>query len=440
MRNEKSMEQAVELRTRMSRTNEKPLAYAVTGFQAACMLLLAFKDGSVDWFSVRMAVLLPLGTLAGCWLTAKCFSDRCMFLLTAFLCSLSVILLRAVFVPIQRAATQAGYLSVGFVSLFVGLLLPRFFTGRERLITLAMVLGIGFMLMPFAFPTASAAQSWIRIGGRQIQPSELMKPVTVFILASCFSRGRRAREWGGGALFAVILCAILFVQKDLGAMLLYFLLTLAMFAAGTGQWKLTLIILGAVTGLAILFVVFLAGRWERFAYLVTRIEIWENPWSGAHESSRQIVQGLMSIVSGGLFGAGLGLSSARKVAVVASDYIFAAVSEEFGIVFALCVLAVFLVLMIRGMGAAGSARTRFHALLAFGASFQITSQMLLIVCGNLHIVPLTGVTLPFVSEGGSSLAGSMLLMGLIMGVSSVNALDEYDDLMRASGGREVEPQ
>jgi cell division protein FtsW (lipid II flippase) len=435
------MDQAIQLRRRMSRTNEKPLAIAVMGFQAACMLLLAFKDPSVDWFSIRMAVLLPLGTLAGLWLTSKCCADRCMFLLTAFLCSLSVILLRAVFSTTGRAAQQAKYLGLSIPVMFFGVLLPRFFTGREeKFIGFAMLFGVCFMLSPFAFHTSSAARSWIRVLGHQMQPSELMKPATVFILASCFTQGRRASDWGGGVFFGALNCLILFVQKDLGAMLLYFLLTAAMFAAGTGRWKLTLGAVGAAAGLAVIFVVFVAGKIDGFGYLITRIEIWKNPWSGAHESSRQIVQGLMSIVSGGLFGAGLGLSSARKVAVVASDYIFAAVSEEFGIVFALCVLAVFMVLLIRGMGAAGSARSRFHALVAFGACFELTVQMLLIVCGNLHIVPLTGVTLPFVSEGGSSLMGSMLLMGMMMGVSAVNARDEYDDLMQASGGREVDPE
>ena len=120
--------------------------------------------------------------------------------------------------------------------------------------------------------------------------------------------------------------------------------------------------------------------------------------------------------------------------MVASDYIFAAVSEEFGILFALCVLAVYLTLALRGMSIALNARSRFHALIAFGCAFELTTQMLLIVCGNLHLIPLTGVTLPFVSEGGSSLMASAGMAGLLMGVASVNAQDEYDDLVRLNGG------
>ena len=114
---------------------------------------------------------------------------------------------------------------------------------------------------------------------------------------------------------------------------------------------------------------------------------------------------------------------------------FAAVCEEFGMVFALSVMVVCLVLMELGMRQALSARSRFHALLAFGCAFELISQMLLIVGGNLNILPLTGVTLPFVSEGGSSLVGSLLMMGMILGVSSINAQDEYDDLMRLTSGK-----
>ena len=105
--------------------------------------------------------------------------------------------------------------------------------------------------------------------------------------------------------------------------------------------------------------------------------------------------------------------------------------------FTVGVLAVYLVILIRGMSAALSARSRFHALLAFGCVFELISQMLLIVTGNLHILPLTGVTLPFVSEGGSSLVGSMLLMGMLLGVGSLNAENEYDDLMRLTKGKRV---
>ncbi len=431
--------EAESLKRLLIRTDERPLEAAVMGFQALCMLLLGFKDGDINLFSLMMAALLPLGTYFGLRLITRFWPvDRAMYILTAFLCSLSVILLRAVFKSDEKAHTQALYLLPGYFMLIVGIGVPRILSGREKIIKLMAPCFILLMALPFGFSTASAARSWVNLGFMQFQPSELLKPATVLVLASGFSGEKKLRGWIGYAIYGCVLCSILFLQRDLGAVLLYFMLTAAMFTVGTGKWRLTLLALGAAALLGALFVS-MADKVEGFGYILTRIDIWKNPWNGKHEESRQIVQGLMSISSGGLAGAGLGLSYARKVAVVGSDYIFAAVCEEFGMVFAIAMLTVCVTLMALGMRQAASARSRFHALLAFGCAFELISQTLLIVGGNLNIIPLTGVTLPFVSEGGSSLVGSMLMMGMILGVSSVNAQDEYDDLVRLatgdSGGR-----
>ena len=431
----KNRKEAEGLRRLLVRTDERPLEYAVMGFQAACLILLSLKDGALDTFTLAMAFALPIGTFLGLKLIARFWPvDRQMYLLTMFLCSLSVILLRAVFKSTAKAETQALYLLPGFAALLIGIAVPRLFTGREVIIKLAMPLFAALMLLPFGFTTSSAARSWVRLGSMQFQPSELLKPALVLVLASGFSWERKLKGWIAYMIFGASLCAILLVQRDLGAMLLYFMLIMAMFTAGTGKWRLSLLAILIAAGLGVLFVS-VSDRVEGFGYIATRIDIWKSPFSGKHEESRQIVQGLMSVSSGGLFGAGLGLSYARKVAVVGSDYIFAAVCEEFGMLFALAVILTYAMLAVFGMRQAMNARSRFHALLAFGCAFEIFSQMLLIVSGNLNILPLTGVTLPFVSEGGSSLMGSMLMMGMMLGVSSINAQDEYDDLMRLTSGR-----
>lgn len=410
------------------RRDERPLLYAVLGFQAVCMLLLTFRGGSTDWFALRMAFLLPLGTYALMKLITKFWPvDRALYLCTAFLSALGVITLRSVCG--DKAITQAMYLVPGAAALIFGILFSRLLTGESKLRYLAMIGLVGFMLLPFFLPTGSDSKSWVKLGARQFQPSELMKPVLIFILACGFSKGPRTNKWIGSALFAALVCVIIFLQKDLGAMFLYFMLTLAMFAVGTGRTKVALLVLAGAAAVS----VFLILNIDKFSFLSTvskRIAIWKDPWQAKPDDAAQIIQGLISVASGGLFGAGLGLSFARKVYVVASDYIFAAVAEEFGMVFAVAVIGIFLVILIRGMNTALNARSRFHALLSFGATFLLILQMLTIVMGNLKIIPLTGVTLPFVSGGGSSLVSSFLLMGMILGVSSINAQDEYDDLMQ----------
>lgn len=433
----------IDFRRKLGRTNELPLLYAVLLFQFASMFLIAFRGDAVDVFSLRMCVLLPAGTYAGLAILKRLWPiDRAAYILVAFLCSLSVILLRAVFTNANRARDQAKFLVIGYAALLFGAFFIRRVRGWERLSKACIPLCLIALTLPFFF-TNTSAKNWVRLGGMQCQPSELMKPVATVILAAGFSTKRGIRGWWVYALFGALACGILLVQRDLGATFLYFALTLAMFYAGTGNGKVTLAILilaAAGIALAVYKIDWIAERIPPFRYAAKRIELWKNPWSSAYDDAYQIVQGLISIVSGGVFGSGLGLGSANRVSVVASDYIFAAVSEEFGIAFAICVLMVFLCLLLRWMSAAMNARQGFHALVVFGCAFEIVAQMLLIVCGNLHLIPLTGVTLPFVSEGGSSLTACLAQTGMVLGVSAINAQDEFDDLCRVNGGLWREPE
>ncbi len=422
-------------RKRMTRAYELPLLYMVMLFQFACMLLLTFRDGNVESFSLIMSVCLPLGTFLGLKILSRLFyADRCIYILVAFLCSLGVILLRAVLKKETDASDQAVFVGVGFLFMLIGAFVGSRNSLNEKFLFFMMPVCLGVMCLPFVFTSSSAANNWVRIGSIQFQPSEIMKPVLIVMLAKGFSDKSGWRKWMIYILFSVLACGILFRQPDLGSLFIFFFITVCMFFIGTGNWKVTVFVLVLAAGGVAVFLSIL-DKVPAFEYLSSRIAIWKNPWNGEYENSRQIVQGLISIASGGYFGAGLGLGSADRVAVVSSDYIFAALAEEFGTPFSLLVLGVYLLILVRSAQIAMNARSRYHALLSFGCVFALTIQMLLIVAGNLHILPLTGVTLPFVSSGGSSILASMTMAGLILGVSSVNAEDEYDDLMRLSDGR-----
>ena len=415
-----------ELRRLMTRSDERLLLFAVMAFQCVCMLLLAFKDETVNVFSLRMALLLPAGTFLGLLLLKKLWPvDRALYILTAYLCGLGVITMRAALLQRYqpKAVEQAKMLLVGYAALLIGVFLVRVFTGREKLIAWAAPPCVLALLVPLAMPSTTGAHNWIYFGSFQFQPSEIVKAVLVFFLAAGFSGGRRIRAWIYYAAAAAVMCGCLVLEKDLGTMALFFATTVAMFAVGTGKKKLV-VCCCAAAGAVCFAVLKNIDKIPQLAYLAERIRVWQDPWTN---DAYQIVQGLLSIASGGPLGAGLGLSSAGKVPIMFSDYIFAGIAEEFGMIFAISVLAVYIVILIRGMSIAMSARTRFHSLLAFGCTFELIMQMLLIVMGDLKLIPLTGVTLPFVSEGGSSLVSCMLLMGMLLGVSGINAKDEYDD-------------
>jgi cell division protein FtsW (lipid II flippase) len=254
-----------------------------------------------------------------------------------------------------------------------------------------------------------------------MQPSEFMKPVMILCLASGFSNRPRFVRCLPTIAFAAACCGILLAEKDLGAVLLYFLTTVGMYYVATSNALITLAGLGMGAGAAVL-------AYRALPYVQGRIAIWQNPWSDPENLGYQLVHALIAIGSGGLFGMGLGLGMPRNIPLYHSDFIFAAITEEFGLIFAVGLLAVYVLIIMRGLIVAFNARTSFHSLAAFGLVIMLGLQTMLIVGGNTKLLPLSGVTLPLVCYGGSSLVSTFFSMGLLLGISSMNAEDEARDI------------
>lgn len=221
-------------------------------------------------------------------------------------------------------------------------------------------------------------------------------------------------------LFAGACLLLLMLQKDLGTALMYYGTTLMLFYASSGSLVLTAIGLGGGAGAAVM-------GYQMFAHVKKRVAIWRNPWSDYNNAGYQLVQGLIAIASGGLFGVGLGLGYPTIIPVFESDFIFAVICEQFGVLFGLCVLLMYVALLWRGATIAMAARRSFHGLVAMGCTALLGLQTFTIIGGVMKLIPLTGVTLPFVSYGGTSLVSSMCLMGFLQGVSSINADALHED-------------
>ena len=248
-----------------------------------------------------------------------------------------------------------------------------------------------------------------------------MKPVLILCLAGSFANRPRFVSCIPAIAFAAVCCGILLMQRDLGAVLLYFLVTVIMYYAATSNAFIALSGLGMGAAAAVVA--------YRFIPLVqTRVELWQNPWSDPTNKGLQLVQALIAIGSGGLFGMGLGLGRPRSIPLYYSDFIFAAITEEFGLLFAIGVLTIYVLIIMRGLIVAFNARTSIHSLTAFGLVTILGLQTMLIVGGNTKLTPLTGVTLPLVCYGGSSLVSTFFSMGLLLGISSMNAEDEARDI------------
>ena len=244
------------------------------------------------------------------------------------------------------------------------------------------------------------------------------------ILSASLSRRSSKGRIACTLTFAALLCGILLYERDLGALLLYFLTTVIVFFLATSNLPLTLAALGAGAGGSV-------AAYHLFDYVKKRIAGWQNPWADPYDGGLQIIQSLIAIASGGTFGRGLGLGLPRNIPLYHSDFIFAAICEEFGCLFAVGILAVYVLLVMRGISIAMNAGQGFHALLAFAVVSMLGLQTLLIVGGNIRLIPLTGVTLPFIASGGSSMISYMGAMGLLMGIASVNRDREKQQRERA---------
>lgn len=269
-------------------------------------------------------------------------------------------------------------------------------------------------------------RSWIVWGPIRFEPSEFAKILLVVFLAGYLEEKRRLlsdSRWGTGKLalphplhlgpmlvmWGIALVLLVF-EKDLGAALLYYGTFLAMLYIASSRFSY--VCLG--------FILMLLGAWlsyHFFAHVQVRFDVWLNPWTDPDGRGYQIVQSLFALGTGGIFGTGLSTGHPEYIPAVHTDFVFAAIGEELGLAGTLAVLLLYVLLIYRGFRAAIRSQNEFSALLAAGLSSLLAWQVFVIVGGVTKFVPLTGVTLPFISYGGSSMLASFLVLGLLHNIS-----------------------
>ncbi len=270
------------------------------------------------------------------------------------------------------------------------------------------------------------AKLWLSIGGVSFQPSEIAKLLMVLFLAAYLDekgallgdfskrvgpfRLPRFKYLGPLLLMWAISLMVLVFEKDLGSSLLFFGVFLSMVYVATGRLFYTN--LGGI-----LFLSGAAMCYRLFAHVRTRVDIWLHPFSDVTGKSYQIAQSLFAIASGGLTGAGLALGFPTRIPAVQTDFVFSAIAEELGLVGATAVLAVYLIFTYHGFRVALRARDDFSRLLATGLTATFALQTVVILGGVTRLVPLTGVTLPFMSYGGSSILANFILLGMLLAIS-----------------------
>ncbi len=256
------------------------------------------------------------------------------------------------------------------------------------------------------------------IGGITFQPSEIIKIVFVFFIASGFVRARSLREVAITASIAGVHVLMLVLSRDLGSALIYAVIYVVMVFIATGN--IIYILISMIPGI---FGSIMA--YKLFKHVQVRIQAWRDPWSTIDDTGYQITQSLFALSSGSTWGVGLMNGNPSQIPFVEDDFIFSAIVEEMGFVTGISLLVVCVICFLRCMQLAGRLNSMFYRLLASGLGIAYIFQVFLTVGGGVRFIPLTGVTLPFVSYGGSSMLTSIILFEVLCGISLI-VQDERD--------------
>lgn len=422
----------------MTRTAEAILVTVGSALAAFGVALVDFAGGESVGAQVGLTFLVFLISFGGIHLAVRAWAPDASPLLLPPIVLLAAIGFMEVYrLSPDRAVLQRWWLLIasGIAVGLMALLSRHGLSLLRRYRNLTLLIAIALLLLP-NLPTSgplpikglsqNGSRLWIvfDVGFTELnfQPAEIAKVLFVAFLAGFLADRQAALTgahrrlgpisipeprqlvpliavWGGSLL-------ILIYQRDLGASLLLFLTFSALLYAATGA-------AGYLVAGGLMAVGGGVAAWAFFSHVQRRVEAWISPFADYADTGYQVAQGLFALGSGSLAGAGPGLGEPNLIPNASTDFIFAAVGEELGLAGSVAVLACFALFLAAGFGIALRSRDRFRTLLATGLTFVIGLQAFLIIGGVLRVMPLTGITLPFMSYGGSALVGNFLVLALL---------------------------
>jgi peptidoglycan glycosyltransferase len=327
------------------------------------------------------------------------------------------------------AGLQATWTAVGIVAFIVTLAVVRRPRTLERYRYTFLLIGAGLLMLPLVpgvGRTINGAKIWVSLGPVNFQPGEFAKVALAIFFAAYLVERRELLAMASWPQFRPVLpdpkflgpiilawglsLVVMTAEKDLGSSLLFFALFIVMLWVATE--KTAYLGVGGV-----LFAIGAFFSWSTFSHVKDRVAVWTNPWADASDKGFQIIQGWYALAWGGIAGRGLGLGTPTRIPEVQNDFIFAAIGEELGLIGGTAILIAYLLMIGAGLRIAMRAEASFDKLLATGLTTLIGLQTFIIIAGVTRVLPLTGVTLPFVSYGGSSLVANYVLLALLMRIS-----------------------
>ena len=379
---------------------------------------LAIIKDPIDKNALYFGGILCVVIFIAHFIVRKFYPNGDKFILT-FSCLLVVIGIAMLYrINPKVAEKQLMWFLLSIVIYIIILKLFPDFRKFSKYKNLYMIFILIFMPMALIIGTeVFGAKNWVIIGPVSFQPSEFGKIALVLYLSAALKEYKAGNNSKSNikhliqpALIVMVSLGCMVLQRDLGSALIFFGISITMLYIATGNklYIITCLILSAIGSFV---------SYNIFGHVRQRVEIWRNPWAYAQDQGYQIVQGLYSISSGGMFGSGLGQGYPGFVPVNTTDYIFAIICEEFGMVFGIGIMIVYFLLFYRCIRTAFVTDDEFLQLNAVGFSAMIACQILVIIGGIFAIIPLTGIALPLLSYGGSSMLTMFFALGILQKIS-----------------------
>ena len=386
-------------------TLQKVFLYAIHAIGFLCLYLQA-QNTELVGFYLMQAVLISV-----IFMFYHFMYKRCSVLLINNMCMLLVIgMIMLTRISFDQAFRQFIFIAIGSVLMLV---IPLFLQKGSIFRNFsALYFGIGVALLAVVVvlgATSYGAKISISIAGFSFQPSEFVKIVFVFFVASMLYKRADFKRVCLTSCLSAVFVLLLVASKDLGGALLYFMAYLIMLYVASKK----ILYLGA--GSIGMLLACVAG-YHLFSHVRTRFDVWMNPTADIDGRGYQICQSLFGIGTGGWFGLGIGEGLPKKIPIVEKDFIFSAISEEFGAVFAIALIILCFSCFFMIIHVSMQMKDKFYKLVAVGLAVLYATQVILTIGGAIKFIPSTGVTLPLISYGGSSMLSTLIMFGIVQGL------------------------
>ncbi len=394
---------------------KNPVFILVLINMVAFLMLHSFIGDSEYTILYIGAILLGISVIVYISIYYGRMGDIYLFPIVYLLVTLGVVMICRI--DFQTGFKQIVWYLVSIVAFYITYFCYKYIKFLSKLKWLYFAIGIFLFIFTIIFgKTVNGARNWISFGQFNIQPSEIIKLFFVFFLACHYTFKEKLFYGWLRERYVIMFCVYMFLgflilQREWGIMLLFFSTYIVMEYMFEPDWKI-------LAGNVLLAASGCYVGYLSLNHIQIRVQTWLNPWADVSGKGYQITQSLFAIASGGFFGVGLGQGSPGYIPEVHSDFIFSAICEEMGMFGGVAIILLFFIFTYRGIKIALKLPDGFDKCVATGITVMFGMQTFIIIGGVIKMIPLTGITLPFISYGGSSLLSSFISLGILQAISA----------------------